>query len=257
MKSILKTILLEIAVLTISLVEKNQITVDDITINPIWKSVYNSNEYDLNSFENYYEGGKSVNYIDSPINGEYYWGKIEFVTSGSAKDFWYYNSEENFSDLSYYSQLFAQFNSGETGDFSKANELNSITDAGLYIILLKATINDGTFYDEQKINMRRNIKFGTRNPAGKYGGIAYPAPENEYEAYFVLYLVVERSDDFRLGVYSKSDNVDFIDNDDDGEYDTFTKIFDGKRIEFGENLTVSGKESSSGEIISVRVYIIG
>ena len=256
-KSILKTIMLEIAVLTISLVEKDQITVDDITVNPIWKSVYNSNEYDLNSFENYYEGGKSVNYIDSPINGEYYWGKIEFVTSGSAKDFWYYNSEENFSDLSYYSQLFAQFNSGETGDFSKANELNSITDAGLYIILLKATINDGSFYSEQKINMRRNIKFGTRNPAGKYGGRAYPAPENEYEAYFVLYLVVERSDDFRLGVYSKSDNVDFIDNDDDGEYDTFTKIFDGKQIEFGENLTVSGKESSSGEIISVRAYIIG
>ena len=245
-----RVIIFTVEVLDIDLAEHGREEYDGTVINPVWDYKFTDTEYILREFSEYYEGttlkGETVS-----LGGS--WAETEIAYSGGVPMFAYMVSEET-DFISSKIQMFAEYEKGDPGDFRKAADGDVVKNAGLYVILIKVTLKDSVAAEgEDPVNMRNNLRFKERTSQADFEGNRY-TPTEQYEAYFVLYLAIDRSNDIILSV-NASDNVRGTGETGEGYSGTYAKTYDAEALSFGENLQVLSRESSRGEILNVRAYM--
>ena len=248
-RSLMTQIFVNVEMLSIELNDLHGVSADGTTINPIVFETYSGSEFAFNYINEYYKG---VTNRGEDITPGYYWGKVEYAILDDNRQIYYYWDSGNFSET--YASLFAAYENDYTStNFNKADINTTVTNAGVYVILAKVTISDGTQFENQTEDMTKNIRFANTSSQSKFGGEIIHS-QNDTEAYFVLYLVMDRSNVVEFNV-STSEGLEGIDIDHDGIVDTYTKTYDAKEISMGAQLLVLGKESSKGEILNVRAYM--
>lgn len=258
------TVFLAVDVLIIDLLEHGEYG-DIGTVNPMWSSVYYGSyvngeyageKYTLREFSDYYQGLAGQRTIKLGGN----WAKSEIATDDDGLPmFAYYSAYGRDLTITEKANVFIGYENGEESDFVYASNASAVvSDAGLYVILIKVTISDSVEaagLGGSYVDMRKNLKFATNESQANYKGIRHVAT-NEYESYFVLYLNMERSSDIELKEIAGS-GVTRDDTLSGANYEgTFSKVYDAKKIEFGETLKVTGQTSDKGEILRVKAYMV-
>ena len=246
-----QVVIFSVEILEVDLLEHQSGNYSGTVINPIWDDEFIDDEYALKEFGEYYKGTTLEN-NDVILPGS--WAKLEVAYIDSIPKFSYmYTEEENFADSKL--QMFAEYELGLPGDFRAASEGDIIKDAGLYVVLVKATINNAVASEgEDVVNMRNNLRFKNRTSQSKFEGSLY-TPDEDYEAYFVLYLVIERSDDINIVVSASNSVVVNSEENGNGYLGTYSKTYDSEELWFKETMRVLGEDSTNGEIINVRAYM--
>lgn len=246
-----QVVIFSVEILEVDLLEHQSGNYSGTVINPIWDDEFIDDEYTLKEFGEYYKGTTLKN-NDVMLPGS--WAKLEVAYIDSIPKFSYmYTEEENFADSKL--QMFAEYELGLPGDFRAASEGDIIKDAGLYVVLVKATINNAVASEgEDVVNMRNNLRFKNRTSQSKFEGSLY-TPDEDYEAYFVLYLVIERSDDINIVVSASNSVVVNSEENGNGYLGTYSKTYDSEELWFKETMRVLGEDSTNGEIINVRAYM--
>lgn len=248
-RSAISQIFVNVAMLSIELKDSNSETIDGTIVNPIAFDTYSASEFVFKYINSYYKG---TTIRGEEVEPEYYWGKVEYAILDDNRQIYYYWDSGNFEET--YASLFAAYETDyTTTNFNKADINTTVTNAGVYVILAKVTISDGTQFENQTEDMTKNIRFANTSSQSKFGGEIIHS-QNDSEAYFVLYLVMNRSNEVTFNA-SPSVGLQFIDTDYDGIADTYTKTYDAKGISMGAQLSVLGKESSKGEILNIRAYM--
>lgn len=248
-RSDISQIFVNVAMLSIELKDSNSETIDGTVVNPIAVDTYSASEFVFKYINDYYRG---TTIKGEEIEPEYYWGKVEYAILDDNRQIYYYWDSGNFEET--YASLFAAYENDYTStNFNKADINTTVTNAGVYVILAKVTISDGTQFENETEDMTKNIRFANTSSQAKFGGEIIHS-QNDNEAYFVLYLVMNRSNEVEFNV-STSEGLQGVDNDYDGIADTYTKTYDAKEISMGAQLLVLGKESSKGEILNIRAYM--
>lgn len=259
------TVFLAVDVLTIDLLDHSEKGTTGATINPMWNSVYYGKymddkyvgeKYMLREFTDYYKGIAGERTVKLGGN----WAKSEIATNDDGLPmFAYYSGYGLDLSIPEKADKFIGYQQGNAADFVYANHVNaSISDAGLYVILIKVTISDAVEaagVGENFVNMRKNLKFATKEAQADFNGVR-PVASNEYETYFVLYLNMERSTDIELKEIAGSGVTRDDKASGEGYKGTFTKIYNSKKIEFRETLKVTGQASDNGEILGVKAYML-
>lgn len=247
-----QVVIFTVEVLEIDLAEHESGEFDGTLINPVWDGEFTDSEYILREFNEYYEGTTLKN---ETVNLGGAWANVEVEYNSNGLPMWayMYSTEDDFTTNKI--QSFAEYEKGDRNDFINAETSEDIIkDAGLYVVLIKVTLrNSVAAAGEEPVNMRNNLRFANRTSQAKFDGTTH-TPTEEYEAYFVLYLAIDRSDDIILSV-NASDNVRATGETGAGYEGAFAKTYDAEALSFGENLQVLSKDSSNGEILNVRAYM--
>ncbi len=243
-------VFINVDLLDIELKDINSETIDGTTINPIVFETYSSTEFAFKDISEYYKG---VPEKGNEIEPEYFWGKVEYAVFEGNKQIYYYWDTDNFGET--YASTFATAYEKDfkNTNFNKADINTSVINAGVYVILAKVTINDGTQFEDQTVDMTKNIRFATNATQGKFGGEIVES-QNANESYFILHLVMHRSNEVDFKALPAGGLVG-TDTDSDGIDDFYQKTYDAQEISMGAKLLVLGRESSKGEILNLRAYI--
>ena len=122
-----------------------------------------------------------------------------------------------------------------------------IVSAGWYIILMKATISDGTSEDGRfDRDMTGNISFNSV-PNFTFGETEYVS--NDTCNYFIVYLARSRADDYQFsltvdGLREEDASISGIDK-------VYSKSYDKKQNDYDFILTIMNRDSSKGQVVSV------
>ena len=246
-----QTIFFGVDILEIELIDHDMYDYQGNEVNPFWESTFLDEEYALNEFKEYYFG---VDSDGNQVNLKADWADIEVYEEENVKRFYYDSSEEEANLVEYGRTSFGKYVAGEETELRLAQSTSDIIkNAGIYIILIKTKLNASYTGDGYPVDMGNNIRFKQRLTQTPFDGSVL-TPSGESEAYFVLFLVMNRSANVSLFI-NTSDSVDAKDTDGDGVIDRYEKTYDAQTISFGENLTVFGKPSSEGQILATRAYM--
>ena len=243
----------QINVLEIDLNKENE----DDGLNPVIITEYSGKDYAVSGIDKLYEGYSFTNGEQSVIGVDEFWGKSEIVVKDGIKQFYLYNPDpaDEFMDNKAYLGMFPRDGLGLKG-FTLAQESDAILNAGLYMVLIKTTISDGTMYENQTKDMRKNVSLKLVNNV-VFDEETYVSDSEK--AYFIMYIVMARSGEFTFNV-TPGENIVRRDPDvndpTEREVDAvFTKVYDGYDLSFGISLSVMSVESSKGEKLNAYVYM--
>ncbi len=131
-------------------------------------------------------------------------------------------------------------------------EDGDLVSAGWYILLMKASISDGTSTDGRfDRNMIGNIGFKAV-PAFTFGETEYASDDTTI--YFIVYLARSRADDYQFdltveGLREENDiNISGIDK-------VYSKSYDKTQNDYDFILRVTNRDSSKGQIVSVTASV--
>lgn len=203
-------------------------------------SVYGSRNDDSLYFNSFFINEGSGSHIETKMG----WGWISIEK-------YYYNPRTSVSNITsmtgitYESALTA----ADKNDWGRLIDYieGDLVSAGWYILLMKATISDGTSEDGRfDRDMTGNIGFKSV-PAFTFGETEYVSSDTCY--YFVIYLARARADDydFRLtveGLREEEANIAGIDK-------VYSKSYDKKQNDYDFILTIMNRDSSKGQVVSV------
>lgn len=219
-------------------------------INPLWVDEYTEKDYKFKDLSQYYYGLDENNHETTILTD---WASVGIETIEGVQQFFFDAGSEEKDLLQYGRDVFAKYIHGEETNLRPAQNASAIVcDAGVYVILVKVALSTRYLGGEYPVDMSKNVYFGNRSTQDKYYDVIQ-TPENDNEAYFVLYLVMDRSSSVALTIKT-SDHVNAQTNS-DGEVIGYTKEYDATEISFSEEMNVLSKESSKGERLSVRAYL--
>ncbi len=222
---------------------------------------YGNTETEQNiTFNTYFRSTSYVDGADNPIDAS--WGDVEIL------NYYFYNGYK-FDEIPSMSEfVFSDLKNGRDAaqgvrvvrsDWGNAISYRDgdIIDAGWYILLLKATVADGT---AEKADMRGNIAFAVADGIPFTDTTYYESTEREL--YFVIFLARPRYGEyeFRLSADGLSENTDEAAQNAKeqlGLDSVYTKTYDNSKIDYGFTLNLNelGKASSLGEVVPVTADV--
>ena len=276
------TLFLRVEKLEIDLIDNSDSYYDEnlhveTVVNPIQTTQFNDREFVVGAFGDYYVGRTLTDERIALLDG---WANVEITVVDGVKQFATQVSGTPDFVLTA-TREFAKYQNGNTASFDKAlTTADQVLNAGLYIILMKVTINDNYVLSGQAegVNMRRNLSFASTSSQVAFDG-SVKTSDQSYVAYFVLYLIVDRSSDISFVVYQNQDygdtgHVDFVSKEafgaeeaTDGMNDYFVKTYNGLALSMDISVTVAdfipkneteeswNGGSSNGEIVNIRQYV--
>lgn len=262
---------LKVDTLEIDLID-NSDTFEGTTVNPIQLEMFNDKEFVLGSFGSYYEGKTIKNETVFLQDG---WANVEIYTVEGVKQFAsLVSSGDDFVGNA--TNEFAMYQNGDMSRFVHASSMYSqVLNAGLYVILMKVTISDSYgLAGQSDVNMRKNIRFASTSAQAQFNGSIKDSTE-DFTAYFVLYLIMDRSGGITVSPYQDQTQGDTGAADPvsaekfgEGVYGGldgyYVKMYNGKAlsmdvivnvVEFTPTDLLPDGLSSNGEIVNIRQYI--